>query len=83
MYNINISLNKPLMDSIKEEIVTKGYNNVSEFIRDALRHYLGISHPPTSLDYDDELVEKAFQAAEKDYRAGRYRALQSVDDLDK
>jgi len=82
MYNINVSLNKTLVNSMKSRITTSGYSNVSEYIRDLLRRDLklvkdDIDDYPYDFDYINEVRDKALQ----EYAAGKCKKLTSLADL--
>ncbi len=82
MSNINVSLNKTLSDLIKIRIEKAGYSNVSEYIRDLLRHDLKLVHRENEDDYpyDYEYIKKLGKEAEEDYKAGRCIEASSVDE---
>ena len=80
--NINVSLNKTLVDHIKARVAHGGYSNVSEYIRDVLRDDLKLgTHEPDDYPYDYEYVEKLVQKALEEYNRGETKTLTSMDDL--
>ena len=50
--NINISLNPTLTSGIKLRLQQGGYSNISEYIRDLLRHDLRLTHDEYPYDYE-------------------------------
>lgn len=82
MSNINISVNKTIADLIKIKVVKAGYSNISEYIRDLLRHDLKlVHHEDNDYPYDYEYIEKLVKEAKKDYKADRCKELTTMDDL--
>ena len=82
MGNINVSLNKTLFDLMKGKVKQAGYSNVSEYIRDLLRHDLKLAHrDEDDYPYDYEYIEKLNKEAMEDYKAGRCKELTSMEDL--
>jgi len=81
MYNINVSLNKTLADSLKTRLKQAGYSNISEYIRDLLRHDLRLAHNEENYPYDYEYIEKIAKEGQEDYKAGRCKKLTTLDDL--
>ena len=82
MANINVSLNKTLSDLIKIKVEKAGYSNISEYIRDLLRHDLKLVHHDEKDDYpyDYEYIKKLGKKAEKDYKAGKCIEAKSIDE---
>ena len=79
MYNINISLNKPLIETLKHALDKKGYNNVSEYIRDLLRRDL--FEEERRYPYDTALLNELAREAREDAKRGRLKKVKTVGDL--
>lgn len=80
--NINVSVNKTLINSIKARVETGGYSNVSEYIRDVLRNDLRLgTHESNEYPYDYEYIEKLGKETLEEYRRGETKTLTSIDDL--
>jgi|GEM_PF-2223431 len=80
MDTINISLNKAILIKMKSVLPKKGYNNISEYIRDLLRRDLGLSGKDFyAYDYGflKELAEEANDAVKKK----KIKQLVNVEDL--
>lgn len=79
MFTINISLNETLLTLLKKTIPHKGYNNISEYIRDLVRRDLrleGANYP-----YDEEYLAALASEAAADVKAGRIKELKSWEEL--
>lgn len=77
---INISLNSAIKTRLKTVIQRKGYNNVSEYIRDLLRRDLLLeSHD--AYQYDSEYLAQLAKEANDDIKKKRVKKLQSLQDL--
>lgn len=82
MNTINISLNNVIATRMKDALKQKGYNNVSEYIRDLLRRDLHIeSHD--SYGYDMEFLKKLEQETRQAVKNKKVKKLTSLDDLRK
>ncbi len=80
--NINVSLNKTLSQLINERIDKSGYSNISEYIRDLLRHDLHLVHDDSdNYPYDYEYIQRIGDEAMQEYRAGETKKLTSLKDL--
>jgi len=79
--NINVSLNKTLSTFISDRIKTGGYSNVSEYIRDLLRHDLNIAHHDLDYPYDYDYIEQLGKEAEFEYQTGKTQPLTTLDEL--
>lgn len=77
---INISLNSAIKTRLKTVIHRKGYNNVSEYIRDLLRRDLGLESHDT-YHYDSEYLLQLAKEAREDVKKRRIKKLQSFEDL--
>lgn len=78
--NINVSLNKTLSTSISDRIKTGGYSNVSEYIRDLLRHDLKLTHSDSDYPYDYDYIERLGKGALAEYNRGETITADSVDE---
>lgn len=76
MHNINISLNKTLISLIKGTINQKGYNNVSEYVRDLVRRDLHLEEPG-GYPYDYEFLKELEHESTADLKAGRIKELKA------
>lgn len=82
MTNINVAVNKTLADLIKNKVAKAGYSNISEYIRDLLRHDLKlVHHDADDYPYDYEYIKELVKEAKKEYKAGRCKELTTMDDL--
>lgn len=79
--NINVSLNKTLSTFLSDRIKTGGYSNISEYIRDLLRHDLKITHRDSDYPYDYDYIEQLGKEAKAEHRAGKTQPLASLDEL--
>lgn len=79
--NINVSLNKTLSTFISDRIKTGGYSNISEYIRDLLRHDLKLTHNDADYPYDYDYIEQLGKEALTEYRAGKTKPLSTLDEL--
>lgn len=82
--NINVSLNKTLSTFITDRVKIGGYSNISEYIRDLLRHDLKLTHhdhDDNSYPYDYEYIERLGQEALAEHRAGETKPLSTLADL--
>lgn len=82
MHNINISLNKTLLSLLKLTVPKKGYNNVSEYIRDLLRRDLRLEEYQ-NYPYDQALLKELGEEAKTDIKKGRVKKLKSIRDSQK
>ena len=80
MYTINIALNKIIATRMKDVLKKKGYNNISEYIRDLLRRDLNIDQSIKD-PYDTEFLMELQKEAESDIRKKKIRKLSSLSDL--
>lgn len=81
MTNINVAVNKTLADLIKAKVAKAGYSNVSEYIRDLLRHDLKlVHHIDDDYPYDYEYIKELVKEAKKEYKAGHCIEASSVDE---
>ena len=80
MNNVNISLNKTLISIMKETITKKGYNNVSEYIRDLVRRDLHLEEPG-GYPYDYAFLKELEHEATGDLKAGRVKELKTWNAL--
>lgn len=80
MNNVNISLNKTLITLLKGVVPKKGYNNVSEYIRDLLRRDLHLEEAH-EYPYDRAFLEELEKEAKADLKKGRAKILKSMRDL--
>lgn len=78
--NINVSLNKTLSTFISDRIKTGGYSNISEYIRDLLRHDLKLTHNDADYPYDYDYIEQLGKEALAEYHRGETITAGSVDD---
>lgn len=79
--NINVSLNKTLSIFISDRVKTGGYSNISEYIRDLLRHDLKLIHNDADYPYDYAYIEKIGKEALAEHQAGKTLPLSTMDDL--
>lgn len=81
--NINVSLNKTLSTFISDRVKTGGYSNISEYIRDLLRHDLKLIHNNNDADYpyDYAYIEQIGKEAKAEYEAGKTKTLSTLSDL--
>lgn len=79
--NINVSLNKTLSTFISDRIKTGGYSNISEYIRDLLRHDLKLTHNDADYPYDYDYIEQLGKEALVEHRAGKTKPLSTLDEL--
>lgn len=79
--NINVSLNKTLSTFISDRIKTGGYSNISEYIRDLLRHDLKLTHNDADYPYDYDYIEQLGKEALAEHRAGKTKPLSTLDEL--
>lgn len=80
MDTINITLNKAITVKMKQSLKRKGYNNVSEYIRDLLRRDLHLEehdHYP----YDADLLKELSLEAQRNRSKKRLQKLTSKKDL--
>lgn len=64
MDTINITLNPAIVSKMKESLRRKGYNNISEYIRDLLRRDLHLEEHdryPYDVDFLTEIADEAAQ----------------------
>ncbi|MBI2483943.1 hypothetical protein HYV71_02045 [Candidatus Uhrbacteria bacterium] len=80
MDTINISLNQAIKTKLKPVMKRKGYNNVSEYIRDLLRRDLNLEHHD-SYQYDTPHLERLAKEAKNDVRQKKIKKLTSLADL--
>lgn len=80
MQTINISLNTAITTRLKDAIARKGYNNISEYIRDLLRRDLNLEYHD-DYQYDEAYLREIAQEAHEDVVAGRTKPLRSFSDL--
>ena len=80
MQAINISLNTAITTRLKSTIKHKGYNNVSEYIRDLLRRDLNLEYHD-DYQYDEQYLRDLSKEAKEDVAAGRTVPLGSLKDL--
>lgn len=80
MQTINISLNTAITTRLKEIISRKGYNNVSEYIRDLLRRDLNLEYHD-DYRYDDTYLREIAEETKEDLARGRTQPLNSLNDL--
>ena len=79
--NINVSLNKTLSTFISDRVKTGGYSNISEYIRDLLRHDLKLIHNDADYRYDFAYIEQLGKEAKAEYQAGKTQPLSTLEDL--
>lgn len=79
MYNINISLNKPIIEAVKLSLEKRGYNNVSEYIRDLLRRDL--FEEERRYAYDTAFLKELEREASNDLKRGRAKKVKTISDL--
>lgn len=79
--NINVSLNKTLSTFISDRVKTGGYSNISEYIRDLLRHDLKLTHNDADYPYDFGYIEQLGQEALAEHRSGKTQPLSTFEDL--
>ncbi len=78
---INISLNSAIKTRLKGALQRKGYNNVSEYIRDLLRRDLELE-THDSYQYDSEYLAQLAKEAKQDVKKKRIQKLQtSIDEI--
>ena len=73
---INISLNTAIKTRLKSAIQRKGYNNVSEYIRDLLRRDLDLEIRD-NYPYDSLCLTQLAQEAKRDVKKKRVQKLQT------
>ena len=80
MQTINISLNTAITGRLKDAVRQKGYNNISEYIRDLLRRDLNLEcHDDYT--YDEAYLREIADGARKDLQMGRTKPLRSMKDI--
>lgn len=79
-YTVNISLPKQLANLAKTQVKEGHYSSLSEVVRAALRHYLGVGAPVYKMSLK---AERKAKLALKEHRDGKTLKLNSVDDFDK
>lgn len=67
---LNISLPQTMAEEVKEHVKEGHYATVSEFFRKLVR------------DWQEERELRDLKASETDFKAGRYRVLKSLKDLE-
>ncbi len=77
---INISLNSAIKTRLKSAVQRKGYNNVSEYIRDLLRRDLALEIHD-SYQYDSEYLTQLAKEVKEDVKKKRIQKLHSLKDL--
>ncbi|MBI4272949.1 hypothetical protein HY621_03805 [Candidatus Uhrbacteria bacterium] len=77
---INISLNTAIKTRLKGALQRKGYNNVSEYIRDLLRRDLELEIHDR-YQYDAEYLSQLAKEAKEDVKKKRIKKLHSLKDL--
>lgn len=82
MDTINITLNKVITSRMKETLKKKGYNNVSEYIRDLLRRDLNLEESDR-YPYDLEYLARLEKEAKRAVSSKKIRLLSSRTDLTK
>lgn len=80
MNTINISLNTAIKSRLKTAIKRKGYNNVSEYIRDLLRRDLHLEHHD-ECQYDVKYLRALSKEAKENTRKKKIKKLESVEKL--
>lgn len=80
MNNVNISLNRTIITLLKDVVPKKGYNNVSEYVRDLLRRDLRLEEAH-EYPYDREFLAELEKEAKADLKKGRIKALKSMRGL--
>ncbi|MEK7618948.1 MAG: hypothetical protein AAB416_01745 [Patescibacteria group bacterium] len=80
MDTINITLNKAITVKMKQSLKQKGYNNVSEYIRDLLRRDLHLEEHDR-YPYDLDFLEELSREAKTSQTQKRLRTLASKKDL--
>lgn len=80
MQTINISLNLAITTRLKSVIARKGYNNISEYIRDLLRRDLNLEYHD-EYQYDENLLRELAQEGKEERVAGLTKPLNSMADL--
>lgn len=80
MKTMNIVLNTAITSRLQSVLARKGYNNVSEYIRDLLRRDLHLeAHDDVS--YDESFLKKLAQEAKCDIANKKIKKLSSINDL--
>ena len=79
--NINVSLNKTLSTFISDRVKTGGYSNISEYIRDLLRHDLKLIHNDADYPYNYAYIEQLGKEAKAEYQTGKTQPLSTLEDL--
>lgn len=82
MDTINISLNKAITVRMKSTLKQKGYNNISEYIRDLLRRDLYLE-AHDSYHYDERFLEELNKEAKVVLKKKKTKQLTTLDDLRK
>lgn len=80
MQTINISLNHAITGRLKDAIRHRGYNNISEYIRDLLRRDLNLEYHD-DYHYDSEFLHELAREAKEDINKGRTKPLRTMNDL--
>lgn len=80
MYTINITLNKVISVKMKESLKEKGFNNVSEYIRDLVRRDLHLEEHDR-YPYDADFLRELSKEARADIAKKRIKKLSSREDL--
>ncbi len=80
MKTMNIVLNTAITTRLQTVLARKGYNNISEYIRDLLRKDLNLEYND-SIPYDEAFLAKLAQEAKQDIKKRRIKKLSSMKDL--
>ncbi|MEK7648416.1 MAG: hypothetical protein AAB400_00675 [Patescibacteria group bacterium] len=80
MKTMNIVLNKAITSRLQNAVSKKGYNNISEYIRDLLRRDLNLESNDNA-HYDEGFLKKISQEASSDIKNKKIKKLTSLNDL--
>lgn len=80
MKTMNIVLNTAITSRLQPVLARKGYNNISEYIRDLLRRDLHLEAHDNA-NYDELFLKKLAQEARRDIAKKKIKKLSSINDL--